>query len=327
MIISKTPVRISIGGGGTDLPSFYRRFGSYFISAAINKYIYVIVQERKYYDEFLLKYSKTEKTKDISKIKNEIIRECLKLLKIKSPLEIVSLSDVGGLSGLGSSGAFTVGLLNALHAFKRESVSQKQLAEEACQIAIDILKLPSGKQDEYISAFGGFSSFKINKHGVATINRKEFNENFIMELEHFLYMFYTGIDRQSKLILNLQKNATERNNKQIILNLKQVQSLGIEIRDALKKGQATKFGDLLDLHWNLKRKREKTTNRKIDNWYSIAKENGARGGKIMGAGGGGFFLFYCEKSAPRLIDSLEKSGLKHIPFGIDWIGTKIIANF
>ena len=326
MIISKTPVRISIGGGGTDLPSFYRRFGSCFISAAINKYIYVIVQERRYYDEFLLKYSRTEKTKDISKIKNEIIRECLKLLKIKNPLEIVSLSDVGGLSGLGSSGAFTVGLLNALHTFKRDSVSQKQLAEEACKIAIDILKLPSGKQDEYISAFGGFSSFNVKRDGEVTILRNEFNENFVMELEHYLYMFYTGIDRESKPILSLQKNATEHNNKQVVLNLKQVQSLGMEIRDALKKRQATRFGDLLDVHWNLKRKREKTTNRKIDNWYSIAKENGARGGKIMGAGGGGFFLFYCEKNAPHLIDSLEKAGLRHIPFGVDWNGTKIITN-
>lgn len=327
MIISKTPVRISIGGGGTDLPSFYRRFGSYFISAAIDKYVYVIVQERRYYDEFLLKYSKTEKTKDISKIKNEIIRECLRLLKIRRPLEIVSLSDVGGLSGLGSSGAFTVGLLNALHAFKRESVSQKQLAEEACKIAIDILKFPSGKQDEYISAFGGFSSFKINKAGKVSVFRNEFDENFIMELEHYLYMFYTGIDRESRPILSLQKNATEHDNKEIISNLKQVQKLGLEIREALRKGRATRFGELMDIHWQLKRERGQTTNRKIDRWYKLAKENGALGGKIMGAGGGGFFLFYCEKDAPNLVNILEKNGLRYVPFNFDYSGTKLIADF
>lgn len=326
MIISKTPVRISIGGGGTDLPSFYSRFGSFFISAAINKYIYIIVQERRYYDDFVIKYSKTEITKDVNKIQNEIVRECLKLLKINTPLEIVSISDVGGLSGLGSSGAFTVGLLNALHAFKKEAVSREQLAEEACTVAIDILNCPSGKQDEYISTFGGFTSFRINKKGKVNVLMDDFDENFIRELEHYLYMFYTGINRESKAILDIQKGATENNDQQVINNLNEVQKLGKEIRKALKNKNSKLFGELLHKHWYLKRERDKTTNPKLDKWYKLARQSGAAGGKIMGAGGGGFFLFYCDKNAPSLINKLTTSGLRNIPFHFDYSGSKLVAN-
>lgn len=326
MIITRTPMRISIGGGGTDLPSFYSRSGSYFISAAIDKYFYIVVQERKYYDEFLLKYSKTESVEKVNYIKNEIIRECLKLLKINKPLEIVPISDIGGETGLGSSGAFTVGLLNALHIYKREVITQQQLAEEACHIAIDALKHPSGKQDEYIASFGGLTAFRISKGGKVAVLRDEFNEDFVRELEHYLYMFYTGIRRKSKNILELQKKATEKNDAQIINNLKEVQKLGIKITNALKSQDVHRFGELLDEHWELKRKRSKTTNDKIDKWYKLAKQNGALGGKIMGAGGGGFFLFYCEKNAPYLIDALTKNGLMHVPFNFDYQGTKVIAD-
>lgn len=326
MIITKTPMRISIGGGGTDLPSFYKKFGSRFVSAAIDKYVYVVVQERRYYDEFLLKYSKTETAKNVSDIKNDIIREALKLLKIKTPLEIVPISDIGGETGLGSSGAFTVGLLNALHAYKREVISQQELAEEACHLAIDVMKQPSGKQDEYIAAFGGLTKFDINKKGVVKVSKNEFDENFVRELEHFLYMFFTGIRRKSKTILSSQKNATTRNNKEVIDNLKNVQILGDKIEKALKTKKAGEFGQLMHEHWLLKRRRVKTTNTKIDRWYELARKLGAGGGKIMGAGGGGFFLFYCEKDAPKLVDNLEKSKLKHVPFNIDWNGSKVIVN-
>lgn len=201
MVITKTPVRISIAGGGTDLPSFYKRYGSEFVSAAINKYVYVVVHERKHYDDFLLKYSRTENAKDVSSIKNNIVRECLKYLKITQPLEIVPISDIGGETGLGSSGAFTVGLLNALHVYKGDEVTQKQLAEEACHIAMDVLKQPSGKQDEYIAAFGGLTTFKINKKGMVMVLKDEFDRNFVKDLEKHLYMFYTGIHRKSKDIL------------------------------------------------------------------------------------------------------------------------------
>lgn len=327
MIITRTPMRISIGGGGTDLPSFYKKFGSTFISAAIDKYIYVVVQERKYYDEFLLKYSKTESVKNVSDIKNDIIREALKLLKIKRPLEIVPISDIGGETGLGSSGAFTVGLLNALHTYKGEVVSQHELAEEACHLAIDIMKQPSGKQDEYIAAFGGLTKFNINKKGTVTVSKNEFDENFVRELEHFLYMFFTGIRRKSKSILSSQKNATNRNNVDVINNLKEIQKLGDKIEKSLKTGDSVKFGQLMHEHWLLKRQRIKTTNTKINRWYELSRKAGATGGKIMGAGGGGFFLLYCNNNAQHLIKVLEKSRLKHVPFNIDWNGSKVISNF
>jgi D-glycero-alpha-D-manno-heptose-7-phosphate kinase len=326
MIISKTPMRISIGGGGTDLPSFYRRYGSYFISAAIDKYIYVVVQERKYYNEFLLKYSKIETVKNVNDIKNEIIRESLKLLNITSPLEIVSFSDIGGETGLGSSGAFTVGLLHALHTYKRETLAQDRLAEEAFYVATEILKQASGKQDEYIASVGGFTSFKVGKKGETEINRYEFDDNFVRELEHYLYMFYTGITRKSKEALQAQRAATEKKDKEVINNLKGVQKLGYEIRDALKSENSYRFGKLLHEHWLIKRQRAKTTNEQIDKWYEVALQNGATGGKIMGAGGGGFFLFYCEKDAPKMIRALEAKGLRHVPFNFDYSGTKVVAD-
>lgn len=326
MIITKTPMRISIGGGGTDLPSYYKKFGSRFISAAINKYIYVIVQERKYYDEFLIKYSKTETVKNIDDIQNGLVRESLKLLKIEKPLEIVSISDIGGRTGLGSSGSFTVGLLKALHEYKQETVSKEQLAEEACEIAINHLKLPNGKQDEYIASFGGLTKFGINKHGDVKIDKNTFNTDFVRELEHHLYMFYTGIRRKSETVLAEQKKATEDNNKKIINNLKETQVLGDKIGSALIDEKANQFGKLLHKHWLLKRKRSKTTNLKIDKWYEVAKKNGAVGGKIMGAGGGGFFLFYCDSNSRKLIRALTKKGLRHIPFSFDHQGSTVIAN-
>jgi len=326
MIITKTPMRISVGGGGTDLPSFYSKFGSRFISAAIDKYIYIIVQERKYYNEFLIKYSKTETVKRVSDIKNDLIRESLRLLKINKPLEIVSISDIGGRTGLGSSGSFTVGLLRALHEYKDEVVSRGQLAEEACKIAIDILKLPSGKQDEYIASVGGLTAFEINRRGRVKIDKNRFDANFIRELEHYLYMFYTGIRRESKSVLKEQKIATENNDKQVINNLKEVQLLGDKINTALMSEKVDDFGKLLHEHWLLKRKRAKTTNPDIDKWYDLARKNGALGGKIMGAGGGGFFLFYCNKNAQKLIKVMAKEGLQHIPFNFDYQGSRLIAN-
>ena len=318
-------MRISIGGGGTDLPSYYKKFGSRFISAAINKYIYVIVQERKYYDEFLIKYSKTETVKNIDDIQNGLVRESLKLLKIEKPLEIVSISDIGGRTGLGSSGSFTVGLLKALHEYKQEVVSKEQLAEEACEIAINRLNLPSGKQDEYIASFGGLTRFEINKHGNVKIDKDIFNADFVRELEHYLYMFYTGIRRKSETVLAEQKKATEDRDKKIIDNLKEVQVLGDKIGSTLVAEKVGQFGKLLHRHWLLKRKRSKTTNPKIDKWYEVARKNGALGGKIMGAGGGGFFLFYCDSDSQKLIRSLTKAGLQHIPFSFDKRGTRLIA--
>ncbi|MCX6705197.1 MAG: galactokinase, partial [Candidatus Woesebacteria bacterium] len=323
----KTPIRIPIAGGGTDLPSIYSKNGSYYISAAIDKYIYIIVQERKFHEDFLIKYSITEKTKNIDTIKNELVRESLKLLEIDQPLEIVSIADLSGQTGLGSSASFTVGLLNALHAYKREVVSPIQIAEESCHITMDILKLPSGKQDEYICATGGFTSFKISKTGRVKVVQDGFDQDFLRELEHCLYIFYTGITRNSKNILKTQKEKSELNNLTVINNLKATQLLGYEIRNSLKDENYHLFGELLHKHWLLKRRRNGTTNVKIDRWYDLALRNGAVGGKIMGAGGGGFFLFYCEKDAPHLINILEKSGLKHIPFNFDWNGTRIIANF
>jgi D-glycero-alpha-D-manno-heptose-7-phosphate kinase len=315
MIITKTPVRISIAGGGTDLPPFYKKFGSEFVSAAIDKYVYVVVHERKYYKDFLLKYSRTEKVEKVDNIKNEIIRECLKYLNITQPLEIVPISDIGGETGLGSSGAFTVGLLNALHTYKGNIVSQKQLAEEACYIAMDVLKQPSGKQDEYIAAFGGLTTFKINKKGMVMVLKNEFDREFIDKLQKHLAMFFTGIHRKSKDILA----------KSNVKNYSGIQELGLKIIEALKNKDGKRFGELMHEHWLLKRQRSLTTNDKIDKWYNLAKKFGAVGGKIMGAGGGGFFLFF-SNIMPILKYRLKNAGLKYIPFKIDWEGTRVIVN-
>jgi len=334
MIIVRAPVRIPIGGGGTDLPSYYSLYGGEWISAAIDKYIYVIVNKR-FQNTFRVSYSKTEEVDGVEKIEHPIVREALKLLGIKGGIEIVSVADIFAQTGLGSSGSFTVALLTALHAYLRNTTSselptRKEIAEQACHIAMNLLKEPSGKQDEYIAAYGGFTAFSADKTGAVAVEPffpGKMSLEALHELNSNLLMFYTGIRRESKNPLKAQAQSTQAGNQDIVNNLHRVKEIGREIKEAVLKEDFRKFGQLLDVHWQEKIKRQGTSNPQINQWYETARQNGALGGKLMGAGGGGFFLFYCEENKDKLRKAINQLGLKEELFHFDLEGVKVVADF
>lgn len=327
MIITRTPLRIPIAGGGTDLPGFYEKYGSFFISAAIDYYVYVAVKYRPI-KGIRLAYSQIEEVAKVSEIKHRGARAILEYLNIKTErgIEIVSIGDLPAGTGMGSSGSYTVGLLNALYHLKKSSVPVDTLAAEACHINMDILKEPSGKQDEYIAAYGGLMCFEMNKKGQVKAYPLKVTYPTISALQENLLMFYTGISRSASQILAQQKEATVREDPKMLSNLKKVQEIAYEIKEALEDGNTNKFGRLLDKHWRIKRERGATTTAQIDKWYEVGMKNGALGGKIMGAGGGGFFAFYCEENKDKLRKALTKAGLEEVKYHFDFEGSKLLVN-
>lgn len=329
MIISRSPVRITLGGGGTDLPSYYSKYGGALIAAAINKYTFVTAHTR-FDDDIKLNYSKTEQAKNIEEIKHNIFREGLKLLNIKKGIELASLSDIPSSSGLGTSGSFTIALLNALHSYKKEFVSQEQLAKEACKIEIEILREPIGKQDQYMSAFGGITSLIFAKNGTVTVEPLKMSEESQDELHNNILLFYTGISRSASNILQEQNEKSKKDEESTIDTLHEIKKIGLKTKSALENGDIDKLGEFLDIHWNIKKKLSKgISNNFIDKCYDNAKKNGALGGKIMGAGGGGFFMFYHNgnnNEKTNFIKKMSKIGLKKLRFNFDFEGSKIILN-
>lgn len=329
MIISRSPVRITLGGGGTDLASYYSKYGGALIAAAIDKYTLVTVHTR-FDDDIKLNYSRTEQVRNVDEIRHNIFREGLNLLKIKSGIELTSLSDMPSSSGLGTSGSFTIALLNALHTYKKEFVSQKQLAEEACKIEIDILKEPIGKQDQYIAAFGGITSLVFEKNGDVKVEPVRMSEEARDELHSNIILMYTGILRSASNILKEQHEKSENNEKETIETLHEIKRIGLETKKVLESGDVDKLGEFLDMHWNIKKQLSKNiSNQFIDYCYNLAKKNGALGGKIMGAGGGGFFMFYhngnnTEKTS--FIKAMSKMDLKRMRYNFDFEGSKIVLN-
>lgn len=328
MIITRTPLRIPLGGGGTDLPGFYEKHGSFFISAAIDYYVYLAVKRRPI-KGIRLGYSQIEEVDSVEEINHKIIKACLKFLKTDTErgLEIVSIGDLPSGAGMGSSGSFTVGLLNALHYLDKDSKPANILAQEACHVNMDILKAPSGKQDEYIAAYGGIMCFEIDKQGKVKSYPLKISYETIHELQNNMLMFYTGISRSANQVLAVQKEATAKNDPKMIENLQKIQEVGYEIKETLEEGNTTQFGKLMDKHWRIKRKREATSSSQIDQWYELAINNGALGGKIMGAGGGGFFAFYCEDKKDKLRKALTKAGLQEVKYHFDFEGSKLLVNF
>ena len=328
MILSRAPFRISLGGGGTDLPSYYSRHGGFILSAAINKYLYVYVN-RPSADNFIrVKYSKYEQVHSADEVQHDLVRPTLKLLGLNGALEIASMADVPDGTGLGSSGAYLVALLTALHELKRERMPTQALAEQACHIEMNLAGHPVGKHDHYLSAFGGLTCLDIAKDGKVTGTPLNVSLTTAEELRSSLLLFYTGITRRSRDILEEQKRDSEQAKKGVIASLHRTKELGYQIKEALEKGNLDDFGKLLDRHWqNKKRRSGKITDPKIDRWYETAKKNGALGGKIMGAGGGGFFMFYCpKKRKARLRAQLAEAGLREMPYDFDFDGSKIVAN-
>jgi D-glycero-alpha-D-manno-heptose-7-phosphate kinase len=324
MIFTRSPLRISLGGGGTDLPSYYRKHGGFLIAAAIDKYIYINVH-RRFVDGFLLKYSQLEKAATIEEIKHPIIREALRLVDVRERnLEITSMADIPAGTGLGSSGSFTTGLLKALHALRKNLVHPAELAEQACQIELEKLGEPIGKQDQYIAAYGGITCFKFLPGGQVEAWPLKISEETLYNLEDNLLLFFTGYSRSGSRILKEQDDKSKQADKAMVENLHFVKELGKQSQRALESGNLPEFAQLMDVHWQRKKERSRNmSNQDINAWYDCAMANGALGGKIIGAGGGGFFMFYAGDKA-RLRHAMREKGLTEVRFRFDFEGTKIL---
>jgi len=325
MIITRSPMRISLGGGGTDLPSYYKKHTGFLISAAINKYVYITIHDT-FVQELIIKYSKLERVNQVEEIEHPIIRECLKELEMKGNyIEITSLADIPSGTGLGSSGSFTTALLKALYTHNNQIISTRFLAEQACKIELDRLKEPIGKQDQYIAAFGGITAFEFLPDDKVEINPVKLKKEILYNLEDNLVLFFTGYSRSASSILKDQDEKSKADDEEITNNLHFVKELGKQSLVALETGNLKEFGRLMDVHWQNKKKRTGSmSNEKIDDWYSLAMKNGAIGGKLIGAGGGGFLMFYTEDKM-KLRHVLMNVGLDEVRFKFDFEGTKVIV--
>ncbi len=323
MIITRTPLRISIGGGGTDLPSYYGKFGGFVISAAIKQYIYITIH-RTFVPNYIIKYSHMETVESVDQIQHPIIREALRRHEIGPYIEIASMADMPAGTGLGSSGSFTVGLLRALYALKREPVATAQLAEEACHIEIDLLKEPVGKQDQYVGAFGGLICMEFTRDGSVDVKPLRIPTTAMHDLEDHLLMFFTGYSRSAGSVLKDQATKSEKNDAAMFENLHFTKELGLATKTALEAGDTRAYADIMHRHWLRKRQRSTgMSNEAIDRWYTVATENGALGGKLIGAGGGGFLLFYAQERA-LLRQAMAREGLPEVRFDFDHEGSKVL---
>ncbi len=330
MLIVKAPLRISLGGGGTDLPSHYSRFGSTFISAAIDKYIYISLH-RIYPEDVIIKYSEMERVKRIEDIRHPIVRQALLQTGVDKSVEISSFADIPAGTGLGSSGTFTVALLKALYTHLGHFHDAMQLGEDACDIEINKLKSPVGKQDQYIASVGGLTRFHIDTQGKVTAAKLKMDKAALIDLEEHLLLFFTGFSRSANDILKEQDDLTKaaakdvtESSKQMIDNLAFTQKLGIDSGVALENGDLNEFARLLNVHWEHKKQRSSSISKpEIDKWYDLGMKNGALGGKLIGAGGGGFLMFLAEDKR-RLRRVMAEEGLHDLPFRFDHMGAQVV---
>ena len=326
MIIARSPLRVSLGGGGTDLPSYYREHEGFLLAAAIDKYVFVTVM-RPFTPGVFLKYSNLEHVNQISEIKHPIIREVLAMGESEVPqVEITTLADIPSGTGLGSSGSFTTALIKAVYAHRRKLILPQDLAELACHVEIDRLQEPIGKQDQYIAAYGGLTCFTFHKDDRVTAEPLKISQETIYDLEDHLLLFFTGFSRSAGGILKDQKVRTQKNDNEMLKNLHYVKELGLRSRKELESGNGEGFGKIMHEHWEHKKKRSGgMSNPKIDEWYELGMRNGAVGGKLVGAGGGGFLMFYAG-DRQRLRLAMARAGLREVRFRFDFEGTKIVLN-
>lgn len=324
MIITRSPLRITLGGGGTDLPSYYRKHGGFLIAAAIDKYVYVNVM-RPFVEGIYLKYSKLEHVAAADQVQHPIIREAIKMLDFRTPqLEITALADIPSGTGLGSSGSFTTALLKGLFAHRRRLLHPGELAELACDIEINRLNEPVGKQDQYAAAYGGVTCFTFNPDDTVEARPLKLGIDSLFALEDNLLLFFTGFSRSAGSVLADQKSRTDSADPNMLANLHYVKELGFRSQEALERGDVNLFGELLHEHWEHKRRRSAgMSNSQIDEWYELGRSNGAIGGKLVGAGGGGFLLFYSEDHR-RLRAAMAKAKLEEVRFRFDFEGTKVL---
>jgi D-glycero-alpha-D-manno-heptose-7-phosphate kinase len=324
MIITRSPLRITLGGGGTDLPSYYREHGGFLIAAAIDRYVYITLHDT-FGPELIIKYSKLERVSAIDDIEHPIIREALKVTGVRPEyLEVTSMADIPAGTGLGSSGSFTTALLKAFHAHTRNLIHPSQLAEQACDIEINRLKEPVGKQDQYIAAYGGITCFRFDRDGAVEAWPLKISEETRYNLEDNLLLFFTGYSRSASTILKDQDDKSKVSDTSMTENLHFVKKLGLDSQAALESGDLKGFAELMNVHWNRKKERSGSmTTGEIDGWYEHALRNGAVGGKLIGAGGGGFLMFYADDKT-RLRHAMRQLGLTEVRFRFDFEGTKVI---
>jgi len=326
MIIARSPLRITLGGGGTDLSSYYEDHEGFLIAAAIDKYVYVTVM-RPFTEGVYLKYSQLEHVKKIEEVQHPIIREALNLMDFRTPqVEITTLADIPAGTGLGSSGSFTTALLKALYTHRKRHIHQEELAELACHIEIDRLSEPIGKQDQYIAAVGGLTCLTFHKDGKVAATPLKISMQTMFDLEDNLLLFFTGFSRSAGSILRDQQVKSQQNDADMIANLHYVKDLGLRSKNALESGDTRLFGELMDEHWEHKKRRSGgMSNPQIDEWYKLAMNNGAIGGKLVGAGGGGFLMFM-SKDRSQLRQAMAAAGLEEVRFKFDFEGTKVMMS-
>jgi D-glycero-alpha-D-manno-heptose-7-phosphate kinase len=323
--MTRTPLRISLGGGGTDLPSYSQEFGGFVLSAAITKYVYITVN-KSFLPGYFLKYSETEHAETREEIRHPLMREALAMQDVPKPLEVVSVADVPAGTGLGSSGTFTVGLMHALHAYKREPVSAEKLAHEAIEVEMTRLAEPVGKQDQYIAAYGGLLCQEYGRDGGVRVAPLEMSDASVRELRDSLMLFFVGYTRNASELLAEQKMRSLEGDPAMLEGLHFTKELGREIKSVLERGHIREFGPLMDAHWQRKKVRSKgMTNRRIDALYELAmSESGATGGKLVGAGGSGFLLFQTQDRR-RLREVMTRAGLSEMDFRFDFDGSVVLV--
>lgn len=325
MIITKTPFRITLGGGGTDLPSFYREYGGFVLAAGIDKYMFLSVNTPILDDGIRVQYSQTEQVRHVDEVQHTLARQALRHFHVENGIEIVSIADIPAGTGLGSSSCYLVGLLNAMHTLTQSSISPERLADEACYIELEVLGKPIGKQDQYMAAFGGLTTLEISPDGNVQVSHLCLDVELVEALESNLLLFYTGAARDAISILEKQDTATKQHSSTVVDSLLEIKDIGVEICDCILHGNLRRFGELLDIHWQAKKRLSGgVTNPQINAWYELAKHHGAIGGKISGAGGGGFLMLYCEDHKTRLREALRQAGLRELSFRFEFEGSKVV---
>lgn len=328
MIVTRTPFRITLGGGGTDLPSYYSKYGGFIFSVGINKYIFIDVNRPAADDLIRIKYSKLETVERVGEIQHDIAREALRFTGVEKNIEVGSVADVPFGTGLGSSSCYAVGVLHALHTLKREYVSLATLAEEDFKIEADILRRPIGKQDPYMAAFGGLTVLEIGKDGKVKMRKANVAMEVADELNRNLLVFFTGVTRSADDILSEQARGVKEERKEVVESMHYIKELGQEILEAVEAGNLDEVGRKFHAHWQHKKKiSSKMSNPEFDRIYDAALAHGALGGKISGAGGGGFFTFYVPGDQRKFREAMTGFGLREMRYRFDFEGSKVLVDF
>jgi D-glycero-alpha-D-manno-heptose-7-phosphate kinase len=323
VIISRTPLRVSFAGGGSDLPVYYRRFGGAVVSTAINQFVYVTVN-KKFDDKIRVSYSRTEEARSVERIRHPLVREAMKFLNIRGGMEITSIADIPAKgTGLGSSSSFTVGLLHVLHAYAERYASAEQLARESCTIEIERCGEPIGKQDQYAAAFGGLNFIQFNSDDSVSVEPIICNRKTLEQIQQHMLVFYTGVTRSASSILKHQQTGLV-GEKQKQNTMQRMVGLAHQLRRDLQENRLDSFGEILHEGWCLKKNLAGgISSNRIDEWYSNARKAGAIGGKLLGAGAGGFFLFYAPPERHEFI-ARALGKLRRMDFRFEMQGSRII---